>query len=292
MRKVKNFRNTNVDQMTQRGDGHSIRRSRRELLATCSAGIAGSTAGCGSISGGSGEESSEQLNEVPWPAVRTDEINDWQRTQQRAQKRGEILGVSVLTKTRRWTDSKLQQQIANLTLGAFDRPLSQFFATTVELRGLFSGQATPNRIMDEVVPTFRRSLNEGGIQQVRPGQTEFVVPSPADNAVSREFIGHFRTPAIERTVTIPDASEQTVRLDAGQLAVRGVITVWKPSNSRAFVAGGVHPAEDYEKRDRITVTGNPNKGVDIVIVIDLGINPTRLAETVVRLSEAVRTVDS
>lgn len=261
-----------------------MRADRRQLLAGCTAAAVGSLAGCGSVgSGGSGDAPSS----VPWPEIRAEQTTEWRQTGRDTRDHGERWGVSIYSKTRRWEDATLRRSVEQETLGAFDRPIAQLFATTVELRGLLNGQAGPSRVMQEVLPSFRRRLNDGGVNSVEQMDSQFPVPEPNDGTVVRELRGVVPTPPVERTVELPNVGSQTITLAAGTLPIRGVVAVWKPEARRAFVAGGAHPAADYERSERVSVTGEPDDGIDIVVEVDLNLKPTWLARRIRRLAESV-----
>jgi hypothetical protein len=264
--------------------------TRRQTLATLgTSGLAG-LAGCGSLGESSSKGSEAELEEVPWPEVSGSETNRWKLLDERSKYRGETAGVKTYTKTRRWEDARLRRMVSKETLGKFDRPITQFFATTVDLRGTLTAAAGVGKILDNVAPAFRKNLTNAGIQNVRqPQDLDFSTPSPAEDAQTREFRGHYPTPEISKTVTIPDAGEKTVTLEAGELPVRGFTTAWKVKSGRAFIAGGAHPTKDYEGGDRLSVTSKTNDGIDIIIDIDLGLNPSRMES---RINDLVSNVSA
>lgn len=251
--------------------------ARRGFLATIATGATVSVAGCGAV--GDDEASAEEgAASVPPPRVESDRLDGWERSGQQSTYRGEVGGTSIYTKRRRWMDAQLQQQVTDQTLGQFDQPLAQFFAVTVDLRGLTAGFADESQIVSKVLSKFENRLNDAGVTNVSEGETGMPAPSLEDEKTAyRERVGQYRTPEIEKTVTIPDAGEQTITLDPQTLEIRGFVIGWKVADGRAFVAGGAHPIENFTASERLTVTGEKQEGIDIVVEVDISMNAEQTA---------------
>jgi hypothetical protein len=66
-----------------------------------------------------------------------------------------------------------------------------------------------------------------------------------------------------------------------------MFAVWKIKSGEAFAAGGAFPERDYEGRSRLSVTSEKDDGIDLIVEVDLNLQPQRIRREVVNLVEKV-----
>jgi hypothetical protein len=260
---------------------------RRDLLRLTGVAATAGLAGCGSVGDGSepsSEEHKQHLSQMAWPRIAS-QVDGWTETNRQAAYLGQTAGIDTYQKTILLENTAVREEIKAKTNGRFDQKLGQFFATHIDLEGLTTSLANESKIADEVAPQIQSRMKQAGINDVHSG--EVTSPVPATDGETREFVGHYKTPAIEQTADIDGIGERTVRFPSMKLPVRGFATVWKIDSGVAFASGGVVPDDDYEGSSRTSITSEEGDGIDLVVEADMNIPFNRMRREVVKMAESV-----
>ena len=261
--------------------------SRRSVLR--SAGVAASTgvAGCGAP-----DTDAEDAGdvEVAEPVVRSPASEPWDRIDARTgtysmEQFG--IGVTAHERTAIFRNARLEQRIRQETLGQFDSRIAMFFASHLDLRGVATIAASPDRLSGMLLPMVEEQMANSGIGEVQQVATASPIPSYPNSSTVVEYEGAFRTPRITKQVPIEDVGERTLSIPPDRLPMSGLVSVWKDDTGTAFAAGAVFPAGDFESSDTVSLTGGEGNGIDITISIDLRFSVGKLRQSVVEMMESV-----
>lgn len=265
--------------------------SRRSVLR--GAGVAASVglAGCGAPdtdAGGAGDV------EVADPVVQSAASEPWERIDARTgtysmEQFG--IGVTAHEQTAIFRNAQLEQQIRQETLGQFDDRIAMFFASHLDLRGVATIAASPDRLSGMLLPIIEEQMANGGIDEIQQVATSSPVPSYPSSSTVVEYEGQFQTPRIVKDVPIEDVGERTLEIPPDRLPMSGLVSVWKDDTGTAFAAGAAFPAGDFQNSNTVSLTGGEGEGIDITISIDLDFPVEELRRSVVEMMESVDVVE-
>lgn len=267
---------------------------RRRLLVGTAGGLA-ALAGCSSPfefgssdSNATGGGDSQNLGDgyhAPSLDERPDgwEVTDTRRSTFEREKFG--VGVKGYASTKVYEETALRDAVSEKTRGQFDGRLATFFATKINLTGEATAAADVDRIAEFAKDRFEGELDNQDLRNVREVDPSGSTPN-VDGEVY-EYRGEYETPEINRTVDVPDVGTRELVIPADTLPVAGLVSVWKPSTGVAYVGGGAFPAANYEQEDTISITSEAGDGIDLVVRVDLGLDPDALRGEVVAMTEQV-----
>lgn len=241
---------------------------RRAFLAGVgTAGVAG-LAGCSSPSTEGSTDGSGGRTDVPAPGVdaRALESGGWERTDELAE---QVLDTSVsvvevegYSHTLVYGNRALRDRLRRETLGAFDAPVMQFFASRIELDPAVDDlpfgiglDRILTRMHERAEGTFVGRLRDQGLSN--PRTVDRATPD-LDRGRTTTYAAEFDYGAME----IPIAGGEAMTVPGGSLAVRGLVSVWKGEGS-LFVAGGACPGENFAESLTREVTGAVTVDVDV-----------------------------
>lgn len=258
-----------------------------------SAGVAASIglAGCGAPDTDAGDAGDVEVAE---PVVQSPASEPWDRTDARTgtysmEQFG--IGVTAHERTAIFRNVQLEQRVRRETLGQFDSRIAMFFASHLDLRGVATIAASPDRLSGMVVPMVKAQMANSGIDEVQQVETASPIPSYPSSSTVVEYEGSFQTPRIVNNVPIEDVGERTLSIPADRLPMSGLVSVWKDDTGTAFAAGAVFPAGDFENSNTISLTGGEGDGIDITVSIDLRFPVEELRQSVVDMMESVGVVE-
>ncbi|PSP79665.1 hypothetical protein BRC81_03955 [Halobacteriales archaeon QS_1_68_20] len=224
-----------------------------------------------------------------WPGVPNEHLQGWEKAGTETDvfsRSAWWVGVDAYVATEIYNDVAIRQDVREKTMGQFDEVLATFFATKINLEGLGTRAVTASEIADRLFPEFRSQMEEYGVQNVEETETSSPAPSNHD-PVTKEYSGTFPTPAIEREVSMPDVETKTLHLPADELEITGLASAWKTNTGTGYAGGAVFPAENFSKKDTISLTGAEGSGIDVTISVDLGLDPTSIRNRVVGMIESI-----
>lgn len=264
--------------------------SRRSVLRR--AGVAASIglAGCGTPETDAGDAGDVAVAE---PVVRSSASEAWERIDARTgtYSREQFgIGVTAHERTAIFRNAQLERRIRRETLGQFDDRIAMFFASHLDLRGVATIAASPDRLSGLLLPIVQEQMANGGIDGIRQVATSSPVPSYPSSSTVVEYEGEFRTPRITKDVPIEGVGERTLSIPPDRLQMSGLVSVWKDDTGTAFAAGAAFPADDFRNSDTVSLTGGENDGIDITISIDLRFPVGELRRSVVEMMESVDVV--
>jgi len=261
--------------------------SRRSVLR--SAGVAASigVAGCGAPDTDAGDAGDVEVTE---PVVQSPASEPWERIDARtgsyAMKRLGI-GVTAHERTAIFRNAQLEQRVRQETLGQFDSRIAMFFASHLDLRGVATIAASPDRLSGMVLPIVEEQMANSGIDEIQQVATASPIPSYPSSSTVVEYEGQFQTPKITKQVPIEDVGERTLEIPSDRLPMSGLVSVWKDDTGTAFAAGAVFPAGDFENSNTVSVTGGEGEGIDLTVSIDLHFPVDELRQSAVEMMESV-----
>jgi len=261
--------------------------SRRSVLR--SAGVAASigVAGCGAPDTDAGDAGDVEVTE---PVVQSPASEPWERIDARtgsyAMKRLGI-GVTAHERTAIFRNAQLEQRVRQETLGQFDSRIAMFFASHLDLRGVATIAASPDRLSGMVLPIVEDQMANSGIDEIQQVATASPIPSYPSSSTVVEYEGQFQTPKITKQVPIEDVGERTLEIPSDRLPMSGLVSVWKDDTGTAFAAGAVFPAGDFENSNTVSVTGGEGEGIDLTVSIDLHFPVDELRQSAVEMMESV-----
>lgn len=271
--------------MTIRKFDYYMKLDRRDFLKGTGVASITALAGCSSPDAESDDGDS---NDIAPPVVPSTYLSGWTMTEMDSQSFS-TTGVNGAAKTRMYENTKLRQEVKTKTLDSFDQTLAMSFASHIDLEGLATGLATPKKIASEIQPTLKSRMENAGIQNIRTVSVGNPRPQYSNNnSTVREYLGEFEVPAFEQTAEI-NGEQRTIELSGGTLPVTGLLSVWKTKSGVAFAGGGAFPNTDYERSDRLSVTGKEGDGIDVGIFVDLNLNPEQLREQIIDIAENIQT---
>jgi len=261
--------------------------SRRSVLR--SAGVAASigVAGCGAPDTDAGDAGDVEVTE---PVVQSPASEPWERIDARtgsySMKRLGI-GVTAHERTAIFRNAQLEQRVRQETLGQFDSRIAMFFASHLDLRGVATIAASPDRLSGMVLPIVEEQMANSGIDEIQRVATASPIPSYPSSSTVVEYEGQFQTPKITKQVPIEDVGERTLEIPSDRLPMSGLVSVWKDDTGTAFAAGAVFPAGDFENSNTVSVTGGEGEGIDLTVSIDLHFPVDELRQSAVEMMESV-----
>ena len=265
--------------------------SRRSVLR--SAGVAASIglAGCGTPDTDAGEVGDVEVAE---PVVNSPASGAWERTDARTgtySMKQFGIGVTAHERTAIFRNAQLEQRIQRETLGQFDDRIAMFFASHLDLRGVATIAASPDRLSGMLLPIVEEQMANSGIDEIRQVATSSPLPSYPSSSTVVEYEGQFRTPRILKDVPIKDVGERTLEIPPDRLPMSGLVSVWKDDTGTAFAAGAAFPAGGFQNSNTISLTGGEGKGIDITISVDLDFPVEELRRNVVDMMASVDVVE-
>lgn len=202
------------------------------------------------------------------------------------------VGVTAHERTAIFRNARLERRIRRETLGGVDGRIAMFFATHLDLRGVATIAASPDRLSGMLLPVVEARMEASGIEEVRQIATSSPIPSYPGASTVVEYRGEFRTPELTRGVSVGDAGRRTLEIPADRLPISGLVSVWKPDTGTAFAAGAAFPAGDFRNSDTVSVTGGDGEGIDLTVSIRLDFPVRELRRDVVTMMEHVDTAES
>ena len=228
--------------------------------------------------------------EIAEPVVRSPASEPWERIDARTgsystERFG--IGVTAHERTAIFRNERLERRVRRETLGQFDGRIAVFFASHLDLRGVATIAASPDRLSEMVRPTVEEQMASSGIEAVQEVATASPIPSYPSASTVIEYQGRFRTPRIAREVSVEDVGERTLSIPSARLPMSGLVSVWKVDTGTAFAAGAAFPAGDFRNSNTVSVTGGEGEGLDLTVSVDLRFPVDELRRNVVEMMEAV-----
>jgi len=225
--------------------------------------------------------------EVPDPIL---EENGWVRMNENRESISigplEPLELEAYLRTRVYRDAELQKEIRENTVGRLDRCLNVFFATRTHIEPEIDNLpfGVGRRQVLELARTvgsseFEKRLRERGGKNVGVvGEDELVTETGKKAELDR-----IRATYDYDCVDVEIAEDIGFVIDGGDIDLTGWIGFWHHDGD-LFIAGGVYPAEDFEKKVSVDLTDS----IDVEVGVDLELWPRPYKPEMFNLIRTVR----
>jgi hypothetical protein len=196
------------------------------------------------------------------------------------------LEVEAYLYTKMYRDAELQREISEGTVGRIDRCFNVFFATRTHIEpevdnlplGVGRKQVTElAKILGR--SEFEDRLDRRGVKDLRKVGSDSVLTETNKKVEMEEVRGKYDFSGTEVEI----ASDEGFFIQGGEIGLAGWIGAWHHDGD-VFVAGGVYPTEDLERKIDVDLTD----AVDVEIDVDLGIWPRPYKPELFSLVQSVR----
>lgn len=187
------------------------------------------------------------------------------------------LPLSVYTSGEIYSNTPLTKRVSGVLPNRLSVPLVSLFACHINvfqtgpLGNWLFGQATPKRVINSAENTVKQVLSDD--YQIRNfNEVKASDLQPEKATAHRELTGYYQIDSAPQEVELPSGKTETIKIQ-GSVPIRVFYSSWSLEGSEdLMLVGGAYP-EVRNIKSPATITDELNKGIDVIINVDLGFDP-------------------